>query len=169
MKSHLFFGKADTAETLASTRITISKWVNEQSLPWNQILSAHDVARLTRRKRWVCVGLTWLGRFPRKKRFQGRAVGWLKSEVLEWMTRDLRLFGSDIPRPMSGVARSHGRQQSLPFEFMGPCPRRRRRSRRPANRKALIPRPDLGANTPAIRRITEDGKAAAFDTLVDEH
>jgi predicted DNA-binding transcriptional regulator AlpA len=165
MKSRFFCGKADTAKTSAITRVTISRWVNEQSLPWNQILSAHDVARLTRRKRWVCVGLTWLGRFPRKRRFRGRAVGWLESEVLAWMSRDSRVSHFECPRPTSCVDRSHGRQQRLPFEFMGPCPRRRRRSRRPSNRKTSA----LRTNYPAIRPITEDGRATASDTVVDEH
>lgn len=130
MKSQLFCNKVASTETPTITRVTISRWVNEQSLPWNQILSAHDVARLTRRRRWVCVGLTWIGRFPRKRKFQGRAIGWLKSDVLEWMTRDLRFVRSSIPRPTSSVPKFTDRQQRLPFEFTGPSARRRRRSRR---------------------------------------
>jgi integrase len=44
-------------------RVTLSKWVNERFPPWEQLLSAHDVARLTRRPRWVLLGLMLLGRF----------------------------------------------------------------------------------------------------------
>jgi len=32
-------------------RVTLSKWVNERFPPWEQLLTAHDVARLTRRRR----------------------------------------------------------------------------------------------------------------------
>ena len=53
-------------------------------------MSAHDVARLTRRPRWVLASLVLLGRFPRKCRYHGRGIGWLRSDVLSWLTKDLR-------------------------------------------------------------------------------
>ena len=46
-------------------RITLSKWVNERFPPWEQLLSAHDVARLTRRPRWVLLGLMLLVQPPK--------------------------------------------------------------------------------------------------------
>src|SRR5689334_3594598 len=69
----------------AGTRVSLSKWVNEKSPAWNEILSAHDVARLTRRHRWVVHTLTFLGRFPKRQRFHGRAIGWGKHDVLRWL------------------------------------------------------------------------------------
>jgi hypothetical protein len=66
-------------------RVTLSKWVNERFPPWEQLLSAHDVARLTRRPRWVLLGLMLLGRFPTKQCFHGRQIGWLRDDVLDWI------------------------------------------------------------------------------------
>src|SRR5437764_5057619 len=66
-------------------RVTLSKWVNERFPPWEQLLSAHDVARLTRRPRWVLLGLMLLGRFPTKQCFHGRRIGWLRDDVLDWI------------------------------------------------------------------------------------
>jgi predicted DNA-binding transcriptional regulator AlpA len=76
----------ERAASAASPEIvTLSKWVNERFPPWEQLLSAHDVARLTRRPRWVLLGLTLLGRFPRKHCFHGRRIGWLRDDVLDWI------------------------------------------------------------------------------------
>ena len=66
-------------------RVTLSKWVNERFPPCEQLLSAHDVARLTRRPRWVLLGLMLLGRFPTKQCFHGRRIGWLRDDVLDWI------------------------------------------------------------------------------------
>ena len=83
-----------TLEALASERrvpsaspnhITLSKWVNERFPPWDQLLSAHDVARLTRRPQWVLLGMMLLGRFPRKHCFHGRRIAWLRRDVLDWI------------------------------------------------------------------------------------
>src|SRR5260370_41994800 len=67
--------------------ISISRWVNEPYPAWDQILTAHDVARLVRRPRWVLSSMAAVGRFPRKQRFRGKRIGWLKADILEWMTR----------------------------------------------------------------------------------
>jgi predicted DNA-binding transcriptional regulator AlpA len=71
--------------------IALSRWINEPYPSLTEILSAHDVARLTRRPRWLLLGLVLIGRFPRKARFRGKAVGWWLADVLEWMARDLAL------------------------------------------------------------------------------
>src|SRR5437016_14132194 len=73
------------ASAASPDRVTLSKWVNERFPPWEQLLSAHDVARLTRRPRWVLLGLTLLGRFPRKHCFHGRRIAWLRDDVLDWI------------------------------------------------------------------------------------
>src|SRR5229473_6686099 len=74
----------------ASNTVSLSPWVNERFPDWEQILSARDVARLTRRPCWMVLSLALLGRFPRKRRFHGRGIGWLRSDVVHWLTRDLR-------------------------------------------------------------------------------
>ena len=70
--------------------VELSPWVNERSPAWEQLLSAHDVARLTRRPRWILQGLALFGRFPRKRRYHGRQIGWLRSDVAHWLAEDLR-------------------------------------------------------------------------------
>ena len=69
----------------ASLRVTLSRWVNESLPSCQEILTAHDVARLTRRHRWVLETLTLVGRFPRKHRFHGRRIGWQRRDVLLWL------------------------------------------------------------------------------------
>jgi len=77
-------GTVAPANVLADA-VSISKWVNEKYPAWDQTLTAHDVARLTRRHRWVLVALTLLGRFPKPQRFHGRRVGWRRREVEQWI------------------------------------------------------------------------------------
>src|ERR1700733_2019894 len=102
-----------------SRNISLSKWVNERLPAWEQLLSAHDVARLTRRPRWVLLGMIMLSQFPRKHRFHGRGVGWLRSDVLHWLATDLRKTQCHGHR--SAVA---GIQQRLPLDCATPCARR---------------------------------------------
>src|SRR5207248_642491 len=87
-------------------RVTLSKWVNERFPPWEQLLSAHDVARLTRRPRRVLLGLTLLGRFPRKHCFHGRRIGWLRDDVLDWIGKGA---SCDEGRAPLGVPRAGSR------------------------------------------------------------
>jgi len=69
--------------------IALSKWVNEGLPPCGDLLSAHDVARITRRPRWVLKLLALAGRFPAKVRFHGRPLGWRRRDVLNWMSGSL--------------------------------------------------------------------------------
>jgi predicted DNA-binding transcriptional regulator AlpA len=69
----------------ASRPVVLSPWVNERFPAWPQLLSAHDVARLTRRPSWLLLSMVMLGRFPRRARFHGRAIGWLRSDVQRWL------------------------------------------------------------------------------------
>src|SRR6185437_935382 len=66
-------------------RVSLSKWVNERLPSFQELLTAHDVARLTRRPRWVVAALTVVGRFPPKQRFHGRSVGWRRYDVERWL------------------------------------------------------------------------------------
>ena len=71
---------------LPSRLVSLSPWVNELLPPIEELLTARDVARLTRRARWTVVSLTLLGRFPRKFRYHGRSIGWIRSEIAEWIS-----------------------------------------------------------------------------------
>jgi predicted DNA-binding transcriptional regulator AlpA len=77
-----------TGSEATQTNVSLSKWVNESLPPWNDLLSAHEVARLTRRRRWLVHALTLLGRFPKQQRFHDHAVGWAKHEVLKWLAEN---------------------------------------------------------------------------------
>src|SRR5271170_2275060 len=68
-------------------RVSISRWVNEPYPAWEQILTAHDVARLIRRPPWMLCSMAAIGQFPKKMRFRGKNIGWLKADILEWMAR----------------------------------------------------------------------------------
>jgi predicted DNA-binding transcriptional regulator AlpA len=69
--------------------IALSKWVNEGLPPCRDLLSAHDIARITRRPRWVLELLALTGGFPAKASFQGRPLGWLRHDVVNWMAGSL--------------------------------------------------------------------------------
>jgi predicted DNA-binding transcriptional regulator AlpA len=102
--------------------VTMSPWVNERCPPLHEILSAHDVARLTRRPRWLLCGLTLIGRFPRRQCYHGRALGWRRAEVLEWMARGLAVVPEgERLNALRRCARRHPRQACLPLECRGPC------------------------------------------------
>jgi len=62
--------------------VTISRWVNEPLPAWDQFLTAHDVARLTHRPSSLLRSMALLRRFPKKRRFRGRRIGWLRSDRL---------------------------------------------------------------------------------------
>jgi hypothetical protein len=106
-----------------ATTVAISPWVNEPLPDVQGILCSHDLARLTRRPRWMLCGLALIGKFPRKKRFRGRVVGWCRAEVLEWMTRDLSVETQSHERLNASrhCARRHPRQVCLPLECLKPC------------------------------------------------
>jgi hypothetical protein len=93
--------------------VALSRWVNERCPPLAEILTAQDIARLTRRPCWLLLGLSLIGRFPKKMRFRGRRVGWCRSDVLEWMSRELVLERE--PRKPQRCVRPHPRQQRLPL------------------------------------------------------
>ncbi len=100
-------------ENAAPAPVRLSRWVNEPYPPITELLTAHDVARLTRRPRWMLWGLRLIGRFPRKARYRGRRVGWRRSDVLEWMARDLA-FKHD-PRSPATSSNPRTRQRDLPL------------------------------------------------------
>jgi predicted DNA-binding transcriptional regulator AlpA len=111
------------ASPAASGRISLSPYVNEQFPNWGELLSARDVARLTRRPRWIVLTLSALSRFPRKHRFHGRGIGWLRSDVLEWMSRDVTIDPAPVfKRPARRCAKASQRQSCLPFECSSSYP-----------------------------------------------
>lgn len=119
---------SQTLDRGRALRVSLSKWVNERFPSFQDLLTAHDVARLTRRHRWVVAALTLLGRFPRRQRFHGRRIGWLRRDVLEWLTDDIG-FVSCRATGASRPVRMTGRQICLPLGCSRACNARRRRHR----------------------------------------
>ena len=70
---------------IVAPTVLLSKRVNEPFPPLNLILSAHDVARLTRRHRWLLFALTAVGRFPKQQRCRGHAIGWHRHDLARWL------------------------------------------------------------------------------------
>ena len=139
MNTELSDANPNSQLRLPCTRVALSRWVNEPLPAWQDILSAHDVARLTRRPTWILCGLALVGRFPRERQYRGRRIGWLRSDVLTWMTRELTIKAS-APRV---IARSYhrrersSRQHCLPLDFSSPCGRSMRTSARTRSKKKI--------------------------------
>lgn len=87
--------------------LAISRWVNEPYPPLGELLSAHDVARLTRRPRWMLIGLGLIGQFPRRRRLRGHWIGWRRSDVLDWIASNpLAMTGNATrERPVAAPCR----------------------------------------------------------------
>jgi len=106
--------------------VVLSPFVNEPFPAWDELLSAHDVARLTRRPRWVLAGLAFFGHFPRKRRYHGRGIGWARVEVSLWLAKESIDGGSlkSVPR-IERMPRA--RQARLPLGRSHTCGGRGRR------------------------------------------
>lgn len=133
-------GSGTRTTIVPASDVSLSKWVNEKLPAWHEILSTHEVARLTRRHRWILATLTLLGRFPRPQRFRGRTIGWRRRDVERWlldesesMARDQSSTSSssagDTP-PRRGRARSITRRCSWTRVDRRPLCRRTRGRRR---------------------------------------
>src|SRR3984957_20635472 len=101
--------------------VILSPWVNEPLPPLQELLSAHDVARLTRRPRFGILGFVLRSLFPKKRRFRGRQIGWLRAEVLDWMTRDLVIDDRPEEPAMRRCAKVTPQQPCLPLECTSAC------------------------------------------------
>jgi predicted DNA-binding transcriptional regulator AlpA len=110
-------------------RVAISPFLEERFPPLNQLLTAHDVARLVRRPRWYFCGLALLGTFPAKRRFRGRWAGWIRSDVSQWMQKNLRVPSAHPVK--ANPAKVIARQRRLPLGRTELCPSIRRQRRRP--------------------------------------
>jgi predicted DNA-binding transcriptional regulator AlpA len=122
--------------------VSLSPWVNEPLPPWHQILTAHDVARLTRRNRWMLTALTLIGRFPEKRRFRGRAVGWSRQDVDQWLgCRHAKVGRRSVVFPLLRLKVTHPSAQMCLFCRRPQALRTLRRARPLISRhRSLLPR-----------------------------
>ena len=105
MSSNKLAPVPQAATSSLSQRVVLSPWVNEPIPPCGQLVSTHELARLTRYPRWLMLGLMIFGRFPRQRRFHGRAIGWLRSEVLAWIERGTQAVRHQHPDAATGASR----------------------------------------------------------------
>ena len=80
--------------TRASQDVYLPRWVNEPLPDLRAILSAGEISRLTRRPRWLLLGLAVLGRFPKRRTHCGKPVGWHRADVIDWLTQSMTI-GTD--------------------------------------------------------------------------
>lgn len=82
---------------------TPRKPVTARAPELDQILNSVDIERITGRHR--CTVYRWMleGRFPAKVVRDGRAIGWLRSEVERW----LHAPSLEVPRTPLGASVSH--------------------------------------------------------------
>lgn len=112
----------DAANRVCRGNLSLSRWVNEKFPPWTELLSAHDVARLVRRPRWMIPGLVFLRRLPKQRRYHGQPVGWMRSELTAWLAHDRRVTTRRKHKATPALAA----QRELPLRR---CPFRRRGTR----------------------------------------
>ena len=72
-----------------SQDLRLPRWVNEPLPDLRALLSASEISRLTRRPRWLLLGLAILGRFPKQRTHCGKPVGWHRADVLDWLTQNM--------------------------------------------------------------------------------
>jgi predicted DNA-binding transcriptional regulator AlpA len=98
-----------------SQDLRLPRWVNEPLPDLRALLSASEISRLTRRPRWLLLGLAVLGRFPKQRTHCGKPVGWHRADVLDWLTQNMTTDADS--NPGSDRCR-HARpsQACLPFE-----------------------------------------------------
>ena len=102
-----------TPDRARAQRVSLSKWVNEKFPSFQELLTAHDVARLTRRHRWVLAALTVVGRFPPRQRFHGRSVGWRRHDVERWLAERFTKEPQDeVQLPLAGMRCPPGRNHA---------------------------------------------------------
>jgi predicted DNA-binding transcriptional regulator AlpA len=90
-RSHTDNNSVAVSITPSTKDIHLPRWVNEPLPDIRAILSASDISRLTRRPRWLLLGLAVLGRFPKRRTYCGKPVGWHRADVLDWLTQNITI------------------------------------------------------------------------------
>lgn len=98
-----------------SQDLRLPRWVNEPLPDLRALLSASEISRLTRRPRWLLLGLAVLGRFPKQRTHCGKPVGWHRTDVLDWLTQNMTT-DADSNTESGRCQHARPRQACLPFE-----------------------------------------------------
>lgn len=117
----------------APQNLRLPRWVNEPLPDLRAILSASEISRLTRRPRWLLLGLAVLGQFPKQRTHCGKPVGWHRADVLDWLTQNMTIDADSNPGSRSGRCRHASPHQAcLPFGTARSIGTSRQRQRRHA-------------------------------------
>lgn len=109
--------------------VHLPRWVNEPLPDVQSILNGREIARLTRRPRWLLLGLARLGRFPKRRTRCGKPIGWHRADVLAWLTQNMTV--EPDRRPESWTRRqTRPRHVCLPLEITPTCRTRSEAHRR---------------------------------------
>lgn len=100
----------------ASQDVHLPRWVNEPIPDLRAILSAGEISRLTRRPRWLLLGLAVFGRFPKQRTHCGKPVGWHRADVLDWLTQNMTIE-ADHRAEVRHCRPARPRQACLPLEI----------------------------------------------------
>lgn len=103
-----------------SQDVHLSRWINEPLPDLHAILSASEVSRLTRRPRWLMLGLAVLGRFPKQRAHCGKPVGWHRADVLDWLTQNIAIE-PNLRSAARNCRSARPNQGCLPLDITGPC------------------------------------------------
>lgn len=90
--------------------LRLPRWVNEPLPDLRALLSTSEISRLTRRPRWLLLGLAVLGRFPKQRTHCGKPVGWHRADVLDWLTQNMTI---EADRPRTTRHRQHTRPKQI--------------------------------------------------------
>lgn len=123
--------EATCAAANASTtarEVHLPRWVNEPLPNIHAILSGREIARLTRRPRWLLIGMAMLGQFPKQRTHCGKPIGWHHADVLDWLTQHMTIDSDSSSAPRSCQQRRPS-QARLPLEHSASCNRHRRAQR----------------------------------------
>lgn len=105
--------------------VRLPRWVNEPLPDVRAILSGREISRLTRRPRWLLLGLAVVGRFPKQCTHRGKSIGWHRADVLDWLTQHMTIDSDPAPETRN-CRRTRPSQACLPLEVN---PTRRLRSK----------------------------------------
>lgn len=100
----------------ASQDVHLSRWVNDPLPDLRAILSASEISRLTRRPRWLLLGLAAIGRFPKRRTHCGKPVGWHRGDVMDWLTQYMTIDADSTPDARI-CRRARPSQACLPLEL----------------------------------------------------
>ena len=95
--------------------IRLPRWVNEPLPDLRALLSASEISRLTRRPRWLLLGLAVLGRFPKQRTHCGKPGGSHRADVPVWLTQNMTVDGARASEPRT-CRSARPRQACLPLE-----------------------------------------------------